>query len=348
MSYFFHKFAGLLFSLLISTSVLAAPVELNPVHPDRYTVVRGDTLWDISARFLRDPWHWPEVWQANAQIENPHLIYPGDIIVLSFVDGAPVLRVERQASKDLKLSPRVRAEALDLAIPTIPIDAIAQFLTRPFVFDKGALDDVPYVVHFLGDHIVGGAGHQIYVRSITEPESWKYEVVRPGKPYIDPKTEEILGYEALFIGNADLQRTGDPAKMLLTKTKMETMIGDRLLPILKDEPITNFQPRAPETLIEGQIISVLNGVSQIGQFNVVVLNRGSSDGLESGHVLRVLQGGQKIRDTVRDRRGEMVTLPLEEAGVMMVFRTFDRVSFGLIMYATDSLHVFDTVRTPGY
>lgn len=347
MFYSLQKTAGLLLGLLLSTTVLASPVELNPAHPERYTVVRGDTLWDISERFLRDAWRWPDVWQANTQIENPHLIYPGDILVLSFVNGKPVIRVERRSS-DLKLSPKVRAEPLDLAIPAIPIDAIAQFLTRPYVLEEGELDKAPYVVHFLDDHIIGGAGHQMYVRAITEPESWKYEVVRPGKPYKDPKTDEILGYEALFVGNADLQRTGDPAKLLLTKTEIETIIGDRLLPIIEDEPLTNFQPRSPEKLIEGQIISVLNGVSQIGQYNVVVLNRGSSDGLEPGHVLRVLQGGEEIRDIVHKRRGEKVKLPLEEAGVLMVFRTFDRVSFGLIMHATDALHVFDTVRTPGF
>ncbi|MCF6281848.1 MAG: LysM peptidoglycan-binding domain-containing protein [Candidatus Polarisedimenticolaceae bacterium] len=348
MSYSVQKIAGLLLGLLLSTAAFAAPVELNSVHPERYTVVRGDTLWDISARFLRDPWHWPDVWQANSQIENPHLIYPGDVIALSFIDGAPVLRVERAASRDLKLSPKVRSELLDQAIPTIPIDAIAQFLTRPYVLDKGELDDAPYVVHFLGDHIIGGAGHQIYVRAITEPQSWKYEVVRPGKPYIDPITDEILGYEALFVGNADLQRTGDPAKLLLTKTEMETVIGDRLMPIITDEPLTNFQPKAPETLIEGQIISVLNGVSQIGQYHTVVLNRGSHDGLAPGHVLRILQGGEEIRDIVNYRRSERIKLPLEEAGILMVYRTFERVSFGLVMYATDSLHVNDTVRTPGY
>lgn len=349
MSYSFQKFAGLLLGALLATTAFAAPVELNPTHPERYTVVRGDTLWDISARFLRDPWHWPDVWQANTQIENPHLIYPGDVIALSFIDGLPVLQVERTAaSKGIKLSPRVRAEPLDQAIPAIPIGAIAQFLTRPYVLNKGELDDAPYIVHFLGDRIVGGAGHQVYVRSIIDPPSWKYEVVRPGKAYTDPKTDEILGYEALFIGNADLQRTGDPAKLLLTKTGLETVIGDRLLPILKDEPLTNFQPTAPKDLIDGQIISVLNGVSQIGQFNTVVINRGSNDGLVPGHVLRILQGGEEVRDIIHPVRGERIKLPLEEAGVLMIFRTFDRVSFGLVMYATNSLHVHDTVRTPGY
>ena len=343
MSYSIQKIAGLLLGLLLSSSLLAAPVELNPAHPDRYVVVKGDTLWDISARFLRDPWRWPDVWQVNTQIENPHLIYPGDVVVLTYVNGKPVITVER---RDMKLSPKVRSTPLDLAIPTIPIDAVSQFLTRPYVMEEDELEQSPYIVHFLDDHIVGGAGHQAYVRAIEEPESWKYEVVRPGKPYKDPQTDEILGHEALFVGNADLQRPGDPAKLLLTKTEMETVIGDRLLPVFEDQPMVNFQPRSPEKAIDGQIISVLNGVSQIGQFNVVVINRGSSDGLEPGHVLRVLQGGNEIRDIVSPIRGETVTLPLEEAGVMMVFRTFERVSFGLIMYATKALHVLDTVRTP--
>lgn len=349
MSYSLQKIIGFLLGALLSTAVFSTEVELNPTHPERYTVVHGDTLWDISARFLRDPWHWPDVWQANAQIENPHLIYPGDVIALSYINGQPILQLEQTATTgDIKLSPRIRSERIDQAIPTIPIDAIAQFLSRQYVMDKDELNKAPYVVHFLDDHIIGGAGHQMYVRSITEPQAWKYEVVRPGKAYTDPKTEEILGYEALFIGNADLLRAGDPAKMQLTKTGLETVIGDRLLPILNDEPFTNFTPTAPKDLIDGQIISVLNGVSQIGQFNTVVLNRGSKDGLEAGHVLRILQGGKEVRDIIHPVRGERIKLPLEEAGVLMVFRTFDRVSFALVMYATSSLHVFDTVRTPGY
>ncbi len=343
MSYLNNKLIGFILGLLLSCSAIAAgPVALNPAHPERYTVVKGDTLWDISALFLRDPWLWPDVWYVNPQIENPHLIYPGDEIILTYRDGRPVLTLSRGRDK---LSPSVRATPIDEAIPTIPVDAIAQFLTRPYVMEENELEQAPYIVHFLDDHIIGGAGISFYARSIETSDVPRYTIVRPGKPYIDPDTEEVLGYEAAFIGDSDLKRTGDPAKLLIATSELEAIIGDRLIQAEDDEPLTNFQPRAPETDIEGRIISVLNGVSQIGQYNVVVLNKGARDGLEPGHVLQILQGGDEVRDIVKGR-GETVTLPLEEAGVLMVFRTFDKVSFALVMRATKPLHVMDWVRPP--
>ncbi|MEW7988410.1 MAG: LysM peptidoglycan-binding domain-containing protein [Candidatus Thiodiazotropha sp.] len=343
MSYLNNKLIGVISGLLLSFSALAAEhVALNPSHPERYTVVKGDTLWDISSMFLRDPWLWPEVWYVNPQIENPHLIYPGDEIVLTYRDGRPVLQLSRKNS----LSPRVRATPLDQAIPTIPIDAIAPFLTRPYVVGENELEKAPYIVHFLDDHIVGGAGISYYARSIMEERPIQYAVVRPEKPYKDPDTGEVLGYEALYVGTSELKRTGDPAKLLLTSSDMEAIIGDRLIKEQEDEPLIDFQPRVPENPIEGRIISVLNGVTQIGQYNVVVLNKGANVGLEAGHVLRILQGGEAIRDIVKGR-GETVTLPLEEAGHLMVFRTFEKVSFALVMDATKPLHVLDWVRTPG-
>ena len=344
MSYLNNKLIGFILGVLLSFSALAAePVALNPAHPERYTVVKGDTLWDISALFLRDPWLWPEVWYVNPQVENPHLIYPGDELVLTYRDGRPLITLNRRN----KLSPQVRATPIDAAIPTIPIDAIAQFLTRPYVMDEHELDEAPYVVHFLDDHIVGGAGISFYARSIMEDDPARYTIVRPGKAYEDPVTEEILGYEATFIGDADLKRTGDPAKLFIASSELEVILGDRLIKAEEDEPLANFQPRAPEGDIEGRIISVLNGVSQIGQYNVVVLNKGARDGLEPGHVMTILQGGNEVRDVVQGR-GETVTLPLEEAGVLMVFRTFEKVSFALVMRATKPLHVLDWVRPPEY
>jgi hypothetical protein len=343
MSYLNNKLIGVISGLLLSFAVLAAePVALNPSHPERYTVVKGDTLWDIASMFLRDPWLWPEVWYVNPQIENPHLIFPGDEIVLTFLDGRPILQLNGKN----RLSPRIRATPLDQAIPTIPIDAIAPFLTRPYVVDENELEKAPYIVHFLDDHIVGGAGISYYARSIMEERPTQYAVVRPEKPYKDPDTNEILGYEALYVGSSELKRTGDPAKLLLTSSDMEAVIGDRLIRATEEEPLIDFQPRVPDSQIEGRIISVLNGVSQIGQYHVVVLNKGANAGLEAGHVLRILQGGNEVRDIVKGR-GETVTLPLEEAGHLMVFRTFEKVSFALVMDASKPLHVLDWVRAPG-
>ena len=343
MSYLNNKLIGFILGLLLTCSAFAAgPVVLNPTHPERYTVVKGDTLWDISAKFLRDPWLWPEVWYVNPQIENPHLIYPGDEIVLTYRDGQPILSLNRKN----RLEPHIRATPNEEAIPTIPVDAIAQFLTRPFVMEEGQLEQAPYIVHFLDDHILGGAGISFYARSIEQDQPIRYSIVRPGKAYKDPDTGEILGYEAAFIGDADLKRTGDPAKLLIVSSEQEAIIGDRLLQAKEDqEPLANFHPRAPEKDVQGRIISVLNGVSQIGQYNVVVLNKGARDGLEPGHVLQIMQGGEAVRDIVKGH-GETVTLPLEEAGMLMVFRTFDKVSFALIMSATKPLHVLDYVRPP--
>ncbi|MES9847622.1 MAG: LysM peptidoglycan-binding domain-containing protein, partial [Candidatus Thiodiazotropha sp.] len=246
MSYLNNKLIGVISGLLLSFSALAAEhVALNPSHPERYTVVKGDTLWDISSMFLRDPWLWPEVWYVNPQIANPHLIYPGDEIVLTYRDGRPVLQLSRKNS----LSPKVRATPLDQAIPTIPIDAIAPFLTRPYVVDENELEKAPYIVHFLDDHIVGGAGISYYARSIMEERPIQYAVVRPEKPYKDPDTGEVLGYEALYVGTSELKRTGDPAKLLLTSSDMEAIIGDRLIKEQEDEPLIDFQPRVPESPI---------------------------------------------------------------------------------------------------
>jgi len=332
----------LLFCAALAPMALADDL-LRANHPDTYTVVRGDTLWDISGRFLRKPWRWPEIWHVNQQIANPHLIYPGDQLDLVYIDGRPQLRLRRGP---LKLSPTVRSTPWDGAIPTIPIDAIGPFLTRPYVLEQDALDSAPYVVSFGPDHIIGGAGQQLYARSIDSSEQLKWEVVRPGGPYKDGDTGEILGYEAAFIGTSQLQRTGDPATLFINKTERESIIGDRLIPAGEERSSANFMPHAPSMPLEGNIISVFNGVSQIGQYNVVVIDRGLQDGVDPGTVLRVDRRGETIRDVVSTQPRETVTLPDEQAGLLMVFRSFERVSFGLVLHATNVMHVGDKVRTP--
>ena len=338
------KLLGMIFAALITSSLFAADVALNPDHPDRYVVVKGDTLWDISSLFLRDPWLWPEIWYVNPQIANPHLIYPGDILTLVYVDGKPQLRLQR--GRDVKLSPQIRVEDLSAAIPTIPLDAIQQFLTKPLVVDKDELELAPYIVQNADEHVIAGGGDRSYVRGIEDEETGLWDVFRPGGPYIDPDSDEVLGYEARFVGEAAVERFGDPATVLLTDTDIEARTSDRLLPMMQEPPITHYQPHAPDEDIEARIISVLGGVSQIGQFDVVVSSKGAVDGMELGHVMKIFRAGETIRDTVSKRRFERVTLPDEEAGLLMVFRTFDRVSFALIMKATRAIHVHDFVRTP--
>jgi hypothetical protein len=328
---------------LIAGSILAADVVLNPDHPDRYVVVKGDTLWGISAKFLRDPWYWPEIWYVNPQVANPHLIYPGDVLTLVYVDGKPQLRLDHGSDK---LSPKIRVESLDQAIPTIPIDAIAQFLTKPLVVSQDEINRAPYVVASADEHVVTGAGDRVYARGIEGEDIGVFDIFEPGSPLIDPDTKEVLGYEAIYVGEGAVKSFGDPATLLLTETTREARVGDRLWPTSQEKPLTHFLPHPAPPGTEGRIISVLGGVQEIGQFNVVAINRGTADGIEVGHVMKIFQTGETVRDTVGGKRAELVKLPDEEAGVLMVFRTFDRVSFALVMKATRAMHLLDFVRTP--
>jgi hypothetical protein len=330
---------------LLATAAYADQVVLKDGHPDRYTVVKGDTLWDISARFLKSPWLWPEVWYVNPQIENPHLIYPGDIINLVYVNGKPQLRVQR-GKGTFKLEPHARIERLDKAIPTIPIDAIHQFLTQPLVADEDTLKSAAYVVSSADEHLITGAGDRVYVRGLKPSEGNRYSIFRPGAPYKDPDTGEILGYEAMYLGDATAQKFGDPSTLKLTRTTREINIGDRVMPMTQEDVYAYFTPHTSKNPIDGTIISVVDGVSQIGQFQVVVLNRGTREGVDVGTVFKIYEAGDTIPDQVTEKRGDVVKLPDEEAGVLMVFRTFRKVSFGLIMEASSALHVGDHVRTP--
>ncbi|MGA7802670.1 MAG: LysM peptidoglycan-binding domain-containing protein [Gammaproteobacteria bacterium] len=338
------KLLGVVFAVLLAGVALADTIALKPNHPDRHVVVKGDTLWGIAGRFLRDPWLWPEVWYVNPQIKNPHLIYPGDVITLSYVNGKPQLSVQR-GRPTVVLKPHARPEPLANAIPTIPLDAIQQFLTEPLVTDKNELKHAPYIVEMADEHIIGGPGDSIYVRGIKGTQHKRFSVYRPSKPLIDPQTHEILGYQAIYVGDATAVSFGDPSTLKLTHTSREAAVGDRLRAVSESQINANFVPHPPKKTIDGRIISVLDGVTQVGQYQVVVLNRGTRDGLNPGTVLAIYQAGRAIKDTV-DGKDDTVKLPDERAGVLMVFRSFDRVSYGLVMSATRALHVEDSVRNP--
>jgi hypothetical protein len=339
------KLFGIVTAALLAGSLFAADVVLNPEHPDRYVVVKGDTLWDISSMFLRDPWLWPEVWYVNPQIANPHLIYPGDILNLVYVDGKPQLRMTR-GYPTVNLSPQIREESLEKAIPTIPIDSIKQFLTRTIVVGEDELDSAPYVVQSADEHVVSGAGDRVYVRGIENESQPLFDIFEPGGPYIDPDSGEILGYQALYVGNGPVQQFGDPATLLLAETTREVRVGDRLLPMKRTGSVTHFQPHAAPAGTEGRIISVIDGVTEIGQYNVVAINRGTREGMETGHVLKIYQAGKVIRDEISGKRNDKVKLPDEEAGILMIFSAFEKVSLGLVMEAHRAIHIKDIVRTP--
>ncbi len=331
------------------SAAASGQVPLNPGHPDRYVVKRGDTLWDISAMFLRDPWYWPEIWYANPQVANPHLIYPGDVLTLVYVDGKPRLQLERGAAVTggtEKLSPRVREERLEDAIPAIPLEIIGAFLGRGSVLQKEEIDAAPYVVAIRDEHLVGAAGNDLYVRGDVAGVDYGYSVVHVGDKLIDPDDGDTLGYLGHYVGSGVIRRLGDPSTLSLADSGREALTGDRLISQDLVYP-ASFTPRPPARPVEGSIVAVVDGVSQVGQYQVIVINRGARHGLEVGNVLRVWQSGEKVNDRVRTGlTSRKVRLPDEPAGISMVFRTYDRVSYALIMQATSEIHVLDAVRNP--
>jgi hypothetical protein len=332
---------------------ISEPVPLADGHPNQYTVQEGDTLWDIASVFLRDPWYWPEVWYVNPQVENPHLIYPGDILSLVSIDGQQ--RIVNRPVSAYRLSPQARITPLDEAVVSIPYEKIAAFLSKGIVLEKRQAEQLPHIVAVRGEHMVAAAGNQIYVRGgEAAPTGTRYSVVHIGDRLIDPDDGKLIGYQGIYVGEGVLSRGGDPSTIALTETNREALEGDRLIPETVDIPL-NFFPKPPDIQVEGRIISVVDGVSLIGQYQVIVLNRGARHGLAPGDVLTVFQDGEVVRDRysksafVSEKSlfaGEKVKLPDEEAGTLMVFKVYDRIAYGLVMEATDAIRVHDTVRNP--
>lgn len=373
---------------LVSPTILASTLELSGDHGKQYVVKKGDTLWDIAGHFLKEPWRWPEIWNNNRQIENPNLIYPGDIVFLSFKDGKPVLQVRRGGATAtraggrpvVKLSPEIRSEMRQVAIPSIPLDVITPFLSGTRVINGGQIDSAPYVVSTGRERLASSTGGKIFVRGLNQDGGIKYSIYRKGQPYIDPESGDELGYEGIFVGQAQVDSFGDPATLIITNSVREVLNGDRL--IVEDDSsfAGSFIPSQPDKTINGSIISVVDGVSQIGRNDIVVLNVGSEEGIAVGDVLGVYQKGGVIYDKYakqepfphggaseqpfphgidsdldlfvdgikryfNQNEGEEVTLPDEKAGVLMIFRTFDQVSFGLVMESYKDIHVSDRVSS---
>lgn len=318
--------------------------------PETYVVVRGDTLWGIAGRFLRNPWDWPDIWQVNPEIENPHLIYPGDIVHLVWVDGAPRLRVDRGvAPPDRRgadrLQPQIRVLPLEDAVPTIPLEVIRPFLSRPQVVQENELDDAPYVLRSVDGRLMAGSGNRVYVRGLSADSDNDWTIVRKGQAYRDPVTNDLLGYEAEYVADATIVRTGDPATVVLNSSQQETMAGDRLIDLSRQQIETSLHPRAPSQQVEGHLVARLGGGLQIGQYHVVVINRGESHGLEPGMVLSIWQTGEEMEDTVGPRGGK-VMLPDERVGELVVFRTSPQLSYALVMRSARDMSVGDIVRNP--
>ena len=317
------------------------PVPLAEGHPNEYVVQVGDTLWDIAATFLKDPWFWPEIWYVNPDIVNPHLIYPGDVLGLVYIDGQP--RITNIRAATYRMSPEARITPLTESVASVPYETVAAFLSSGVVLEKKQAENLPYFLSTRGDHLMAAAGNEIYVRGLSDDmPGTRFNVVHVGKELRDPDDDHLIGYHGILVGDGSLRRGGDPSTVALTDTHREVLEGDKLIPESVDVPL-NFFPRAPSSQIDGRIISVVGGVTQIGQYQVVVMNRGTSNGLAIGDVLTVFKAGETIKDRFA---GGKVTLPDEEAGTVMVFKTFDRISYGLVMEATTAIHVLDAVRNP--
>lgn len=316
-------------------------------HPDEYTVVKGDTLWDISNRFLRTPWLWPEIWHINPNIENPHLIYPGDVIQMVYIDGQPRLTLERtvkMAPGDTRLSPSVRVVSREDAITTIPLDRINSFLSRSRIVSDAELEAAPYMLAGPEQRLIVGAGDRAYARGHFEDDVHTYGTYRRERAYIDPVTREYLGTHAKNIGTVTLVATeGDIGTVSVIRSSEEMRPTDRLLPSEQLAMDSTFYPSAPDAEINGVIMEVEGGVANVGKMDVVMINRGDREGLLVGNVLAVYKVGETVRDRVRNRN---VKLPDERAGLVMVFRTFEKMSLAIVLEAERPLAVNDRLRNP--
>ncbi|HEY3786642.1 MAG TPA: LysM peptidoglycan-binding domain-containing protein [Steroidobacteraceae bacterium] len=331
---------------------------VNPNAPKSYTVKRGDTLWGIATMFLKDPWLWPEVWIINPQVANPHLIYPGDKLALGYgPDGHPQIRLEQAGAA--RLEPRLRSTPLDAAIPTIPYSAISAFLSRPTVLSAEQVRNAAHVVAFRDQHVVAGTGHEVYISDLKAAPNARYSIVHIDDELRDPDDGKVVGYEGVYTATALVSRPGSPTKALLIDAARETLQGDKVLAEDLDVPL-NFMLRAPRNEVHGRIISVIDGTQVIGQYQIVVINRGKRHGIDAGHVLAIDQAGEVVHDLYGGGNSQLarylghvgsslapkVRLPDERAGTMLVFKSFDRVSYALIIGASNAIHVGDVVHNP--
>jgi LysM domain-containing protein len=341
----------IIFPLLVGVSALVAPtlaaaepVGLAKDAPDSYEVQRGDTLWGISGRFLNEPWRWPEVWRLNQQqIRNPHLIYPGQIVVLD--RSGPYLKMGKRVGDGgpEKLSPKVYSESIAQAIPSIPQNVIAPFLTQPLVVDEERLAGSAAIVATQENRVVTAAGDTVFAKNV-DPAVKAWQVYRPGIKLVDPDTREILGYEAVYLGSARLDEPGDPATLRVVSAVEEIGTSDRMLPA-EQPTLLAYAPHAPQGAVEGKLISIYGGVSDGGKGNVVALSVGQANGVDVGTVLALYRHRGRV-EYKGDGNRESYLLPDQRYGLAFVFRVFNRIAYALIMDTDGPAVVGDRVRQP--
>ncbi|HYR05158.1 MAG TPA: LysM peptidoglycan-binding domain-containing protein [Gallionella sp.] len=321
--------------------------ELRSDAPDQHVVVKGDTLWDISGKFFKDPWKWPYIWGMNKDtIKDPHWIYPGDIIILDRATGT--LRIGQASASSasgesgvVKLSPRAReSRSTHDAVPSIPASAIAPFLSQPLVIEKDALKNAPTLIGAREGRVILGAHDTGFAEGLTRDKGNKWQIYRPGKTFTDPDTKEVLGVEAIYLGSAEVTNFADVSTIVITQSTQEINKGDRLV-APSGSVVNSYLPRAPSGNISARVISVYGGVSQAGQNTVITLSKGKRDGLESGHVLALYRKGEEV-----ENEGKKFTLPDERYGLAFVFRVFDKVSYALVMQTRLPVQLLDRVQTP--
>jgi hypothetical protein len=336
-----HKPWGIIFGFVLAVAY-GQQAPLKPEHPDRYVVKEGDTLWDIAGRFLNEPWRWREIWRDNPQITNPRWIYPGDVIVLKQGASGPYVQVQRGLA-EVRLSPEVQVVPLPRPIPTIPANVVKPFLVQPLVVGQGELNRAAHVVADADGRLVAGSGDRVFVQGVDEQDGEEFRIFRPGQVFRDPNSREILGYEAVHVADGHLVQANGVATLVLRNANEEIHPGDRVLPAEDTPPDTEFFPQAPAVPVEGSIIAIPGGSPHVGRYDVVVVNLGEGDGMQVGDVLAVHQAGPVVPDPVT---GTRVKLPEQRAGLIMLFRVFDRVSYGLVMQATRDISPRDVVSNP--
>lgn len=363
------RLLGIVGACLLAGLVQAEePVKVKDSAPERYTVVKGDTLWGISGRYLNDPWRWPQIWEANKQVYNPHLIYPGDVLLLCRIEGKAVVAVDqgggcseiasriasggglptqtKLSDGTVKLHPQVREQPLSLAIPAIPLKEIQRYLNDSRVVGIEELNRAPYVLTATDDHVVAGAGDKIYVRNknkLLVPDG-SYGIYRAGVRYLDPDSGEVLGYEAEDIGSGKLVALEPEVGTLsVTRTTQDVRIGDKLLENESGRISSVFHPSNPDGVKAGRVLRVFGSIASAAQYSVIVLNRGEVDSVKPGHTFALYRRAGVVADDVTH---DQVRLPSERAGLAMVFRTFSRVSYALVLRSSTPVKVGDEVRPP--